>query len=211
VTSIERLVSQVMDAHGCHTAIVYGSRARGDATPDSDLDLLCVREGGVAFRDARVVDGVYLDAFIYPESALATLDPAFLRILGGTVVRERDGFGTALLARVREMHDRGPPETPEDERRALVVWSQKMLDRVRARANDVAANYRRMQLLVRALEDYFALRGTWFRGEKEAFAWLRQHDAATYARFERAAEPSASDAALADLVRAVYRPDPSNG
>mgnify|MGYP001262291882 CR=1 FL=1 len=111
---IERLALRVMEAHGCHTAITYGSRARGDATPDSDVDLLCVREEGAAVRDARVVDGVYLDAFVYPESAFKTLDPSFLRILGGAVVRERDGFGTALLTRVREMHDSGPPAMPDD-------------------------------------------------------------------------------------------------
>jgi hypothetical protein len=197
-----------MDVHGCHTAIVYGSRARGDATPDSDVDLLCAREGGTAVRDARVVGGVYLDAFVYPESAFKTLDPSFLRILGGTVVQERDGFGSTLLARVREMHDRGPPVTPDDERQALVVWSQKMLDRIRGR-RDVEVAYRRMFLLVRALEDYFSLRNAWFRGEKEAFAWLRQHDRSTYVLFERAAQPSPDDTALPALVRAVYGVPPN--
>jgi hypothetical protein len=203
VTSLDSLALQVMEAHGCHTAILYGSRARGDATPDSDLDLLCIREAGLAFRDARVVDGVYLDAFVYPESAFATLEPAFLRILGGAVVRERNGFGATLLARVRALHDGGPPAIPDDERRALVVWSQKMLDRIRGRPG-IEAHFRRMQLMVRALEDYFALRGSWFRGEKEAFAWLRQNDAPTYALFERAAQAGSGDVALAALVRAVY-------
>jgi hypothetical protein len=210
VTSIERLVSQVMDAHGCHTAILYGSHARGDATPDSDVDLLCVREAGAAIRDARVVDGVYLDAFVYPEAAFTTLEPALLRILGGSVVRERDGFGAALLARVRQMHEGGPPAMADDERRALVLWSQKMLDRIRAR-HGALAHYRRMQLLTRALEDYFALRNAWFRGEKEAFASLRQDDAPTYALFERAAETASGDATLADLVRAVYGASPGGG
>ena len=46
-----------------------------------------------------------------------------------------------------------------------------MLDRVRGQ-HGLEANYRRMFLLVRALEDYFLLRNTWFRGEKEALAWL---------------------------------------
>jgi hypothetical protein len=203
--AIDRLAVQVMEVHRCHTAILYGSWARGDATPDSDVDLLCVRETGTAVRDARVAGAVYLDVFVYPESALETLDPSFLRILGGSVVRERDGFGAALLARVRELDDRGPTAMPDDERQALMVWSQKMLDRIRAR-RDVEVDYRRMCLLVRALEDYFSLRNAWFRGEKEAFAWLRQHDAATYTLFERALQ--LDNIALADLVAAVYRSDP---
>jgi predicted nucleotidyltransferase len=202
----ERLALQVMEEHRCHTAVIYGSWARGEATPASDVDLLLVRETGATVRDARVVDGVYLDAFVYPESALDTLDPSFLRILDGIVLRERDGVGSELLARVREMHHRGPPPMPDDQRLALVTWSQKMLDRFRA-SRSVEIDYRRMYLVVRALEDYFALRNAWYEGEKEAFAWLRQHDPLTYNLFERASQ--LSDSALTDLVAAVYQVVPN--
>ena len=202
---IERLALATMEAHGCHTAILYGSRARGDATPQSDVDLICVRETGAAVRDARIVDGVYLDAFIYAEAGLKTLEPSLLRILGGVVICERGGFGSALLAQIQEFDGRGPAPLPDDERGALVVWSQKMLDRFRGQ-HGLDANYRRMFLLVRALEDYFLLRNAWFRGEKEALAWLLQHDRSAYILFERAADSGATDSAFSDLVRAVYGP-----
>ncbi|WP_437623985.1 nucleotidyltransferase domain-containing protein [Sorangium sp. So ce1151] len=208
---IERIALTIMDAHGCHTTILYGSHARGDATSHSDLDLVCIREDGPAVRDARVVDGVYIDAFIYPEARLKTLEPSLLRLLGGTVIRERGGFGAALMAQLRELHDRGPAPLPDDERRALTIWSQKMLDRFRGQRG-VDADYRRSFLVVQALEDYFVLRNTWFPGSKEAFAWLREHDGSTYALFERAACPGAGDDAFSDLVQAVYRsrePSPS--
>jgi predicted nucleotidyltransferase len=39
--------------YGCHTVILYGSRARGDATAESDYDVLGVRDSGEAIRDAR--------------------------------------------------------------------------------------------------------------------------------------------------------------
>jgi hypothetical protein len=149
------------------------------------------------------VDGIYIDAFIYPEATLKTLEPSLLRILGGVVIRERDGFGSALLAQLRELHERGPVPMPDDERRALIVWSQKMLDRFRGQGG-LEADYNRMSLLLRALEDYFALRNAWFRGSKLAFEWLFQHDGSAYASFERAAQPGASDDAFADLVRTVY-------
>jgi hypothetical protein len=32
------------------------------------------------------VDGLYIDAIVYPEAALKTLEPSLLRILGGVVV-----------------------------------------------------------------------------------------------------------------------------
>lgn len=202
---IERIALALMDAHGCHTTILYGSHARGDATLHSDIDLICIREDGPSVRDARVVDGIYIDAFVYPEAALKTLEPSLLRVLGGIVIRERDGFGSALLTRLQEVHDRGPTPLPDDQRRALVIWSQKMLDRFRGQRG-LDADYRRMSLLIQALEDYFTLRGAWFRGSKAAFAWLLQHDSAAYVLFERAAQPGASDGAFSDLVQAVYGP-----
>ena len=200
---IERIALALMDAHGCHTTILYGSLARGDATPDSDVDILCVREDGPSFRDARIEDGIYIDAFIYPEAALAAPEPSLLRVLGGTVIRERDGFGAALLAKLRDIHDRGPAPIPDDEQRAVRLWSRKMLDRFRGQRG-IEADYRRMQLLLQSLEDYFSLRKSWFRGSKEAFAWLRQHDPRAYQQFERAAQPGASDAAFAELVQTIY-------
>ena len=202
---IERIALTILAAHGGHTMILYGSHARGDATLQSDIDLLCVRDDGPSVRDARIVEGIYIDAFIYPETALKTLDPALLRVLGGVVIRERDGFGSALLSRLRELDDRGPAPLPDDERQARTVWSQKMLDRFRG-DRGVEAGYRRMYLVVQALEDYFSLRNTWFRGPKEAFPWLLQHDASTHARFERATQPGASDGDFAALVHAVYGP-----
>ena len=200
---IERIASALMAAHGCHTTILYGSRARGDATVHSDVDLICIREDGPAVRDARIVNGLYLDAFIYPETSLKTLEPSLLRVLGGVVLRERGGFGSALLTQLQELHDRGPAPLPEDERRALIVWSRKMLDRFRGQRG-LEASYRRMSLLPQALEDYFRLRSLWFRGSKEAFAWLLQHDSPAYTAFERAADPGASDGDFSELVQLVY-------
>jgi len=210
IADIERLTLNVMLTHGCHTAILYGSWVRGQATPQSDVDIVCVREGGPAFRDARIVDGLYLDAFIYPEADLLTPEPELLRVLGGRVIREANGFGSALLAKLQELNDRGPTPMADDLRQVSVLWADKMLDRFRGQA-DPEAQYRRMQLLMQSLEDYFALRGTWFRGPKEAFAWLLEHDAAAHRHFESALQPHASDAAFAALVQTVYGPFADRG
>jgi uncharacterized protein len=201
----ERIALEVMAAHGCHTAILYGSWARGEATEQSDIDVLCVRDDGKAVRDARVTEGVYVDAFIYPKAELATPQPSLLRVLGGVVLAEAHGFGAALLGQLQALHQRGPEPMPEDQRRAVVIWSSKMLDRIRGQ-RELEANYRRMQLSLQCLEDYFALRGMWFAGPKPAFAWLKQQDAASYRRFVHAALPGASDDAFIELVQSVYGP-----
>ena len=202
---IEGVIVNVMETHECHTAILYGSWARGQASPESDVDVLYVRKAGPVRRDARVLHGIHLDAFIYPEANLVTPEPALLRAVGGRVIREANAFGTNLLATLQDLHDRGPTPMADDMRRATVTWLYKMLDRFRGRSN-LEAQYRRAQLLLQSLEDYFALRARWFRGPREALEWLRQHDAVTYQRFEHAAQATATDAAFAELVQAVCGP-----
>ena len=198
------LASRVAGEHGAHTAILYGSHARGDATERSDVDLLLAREAGPAIRDARLVDGLYLDAFVYPETDLATASVDLLRLVGARVLRERDGWGTALLGRVQALFDRGPEPLAEDDRTMRRVWAQKTLGRIR---DDLGPDgeYRRMHLLIQSLEDYFALRTLWFRGSKEAFAWLAAHDALMHTAFSNAMTRTATDEDITRLVRGVYR------
>jgi len=193
----------IADAYGCHTVVLYGSRARGDVDEGSDVDVLCIRDDGASFRDSRVIDGVYFDVFVYPRDAVATVDVALLRILGGLVLRERDGEGTALLSRVRDRFDRGPDPLPADDQTARIVWAHKMLTRIQS-SDSVEADYRRMELAVQALEDYFLLRTLWYRGPKVAFPWLLTHDDAAHQAFEAAMQPGAGPDALAALVSAVY-------
>ncbi len=201
---IERAGLAMMERYGCHTTILYGSRARGDATPRSDVDLLGVRQDGPSERFAKVVEGVYFDAFVYPESALTTLEPAMLRVLGGIVLSERNGFGTELLGRLRELSERGPAPLSADARQVLVLWSQKMLERFQGQVG-IEADYRRMTLLVQALEDYFVLRNKWFQGSKVAFPWLFRNDVEVYKLFEGASQPGAGERAFSALVEAVYK------
>ena len=118
---LEEHARRIAELHRCHTVILYGSHARGDATEHSDIDLLCVRDGGARMRDARLTEGTYLDAFIYPTQDLASIDASLLRIAGGRLLRDDRGFGAQLLVRVQALYDRGPEPLPEDERAARVL------------------------------------------------------------------------------------------
>ena len=200
---IERIARGLSERHGCHTAILYGSRARGDATGESDVDLLLLREQGPSIRDAYLDGGDYVDAFIQHDAEVKTLDPSMLRLHGGVVLHERDGAGTALLAEVASLLARGPDPMPDDERRTVLLWARKMVDRVRGKAG-IEGDYRRMFLVMQSLEDYFTLRGMWFRGSKMGFAWLRENDRPAYDAFERAFSPGATEQDLAALVEVVY-------
>jgi predicted nucleotidyltransferase len=193
---IAELVDELRRVHGAHAAIVYGSFARGDATNESDVDIAAFADVAEVTRDARLWNGIYLDAFVYPSETEPSVE--LLKLVGGQIVLDDRGVARRLLERIDELERRGPTPLSEPEARMRRVWAQKTLARVQR--GDAEGNYRRHQLLVNLLEDYFALRGTWFRGAKVALGELPPRARET---FERALAPDAPHEALARLVELV--------
>lgn len=197
--SLETLAKELCRKHRCHTLILYGSHARGDATPVSDYDLIGIRANGRVLHDTRRWNGAYLDVFVYPERKLKPAE--LLRIRGGRVLIEKHGAGTRLLRRVERLHALGPKPLPPDERRALRIWARKTLERIRSGGTE--GDYRRAFLLTMLLEDWFLMRGRWYPGSKEALAWLAANEAKTYACFTAALKPNAPVRKIERLIDLV--------
>jgi len=197
------LLEELQRVHGAHTVILYGSRARGDATADSDIDVAAFAEVAATTRDARLWRGLYLDGFVYPTTvaSAATLDDEMLKLVGGRVLLDERGLAGPLLDRIAALDREPPPPATEDHRQMLRMWARKML--VRIQRGDVEAHYRRHWLLYQLLDDYFTLRGERYRGPKLALASLNAQAPATFAAFERALAPGAPLAALEALVEHV--------
>lgn len=191
----------LVDRYGCHTVLLYGSRAHGTPGSGSDWDVLGVRETGDTVREVREIGDAWLDAFVHPESHFDTLDEGALRLLGAKVVVDMRGFASKLLSRVHDLERRGPRPLPADEEATLRAWFPKTLERI-AR-DDVEARYRRAWLLVDALEAWFRLRGRFYRGPKQSFAWLKEHEPAVHEVFDRALSPGATHDDLQALVSSV--------
>ena len=204
---LDRLVARLEGEEGCHTIILYGSRARGDAGPDSDYDLIGFRDReGPPARETGVRDGALLDVFIYSTERLSGPCADMLHVRGGRVLRDTDGRGAAFLARLDGVFAAGPDPLPADEIAARRNWAWKMLDR--AARGDVEGHFRRAWLLTQQLENFFLLRNEWYLGSKAALSVLQVEHPAVYAALERALAPAASLAEIEALVLAVNGPRP---
>jgi predicted nucleotidyltransferase len=198
---VEHFVQILEQEHHCHTVILYGSRAIGLQSSSSDYDLLGIRLDGDDTRDARFVNGVFLDAFIKSEKTIAEGAHAFLHIRNGIVLRDPYGMGARLVADVAVALESPPVEVSAAEIEARRTWCHKTLGRIRfATATDIEAHYRRHWLLVDLLEFYFVLRRRHYLGPKESFRWLSTNDAPAYQAFAAALAPGAS---VGDVERVV--------
>lgn len=198
----ESLIAELRRVHGVHTVILYGSRTRGEATAESDIDVACYADVGSTTRDARLWNEMYLDAFICPTAELgAAPDADKLKLCDAQVLLDERGLAEGYLARIAALEEQGPPALAEHEQRMRRVWVRKMLARLRR--GDVEAHYRQHWLLYQLLEDYFALRGQWYRGPKRALADLLASAPDTFVVFERALVPGAPLEALEALAEVV--------
>lgn len=180
---LQILVDELIRKHQCHSVILYGSRARGDATATSDYDLMGVRKTGQTYRSAEKRDGQYLDIFVYPEKELKQVGEHHLHFLGAKVLHDKNSFGANFLKKVKAASKKKHVPLPADEIQTRRVWLHKMYDRITQ--GDIEGNYRRSWLHEALLYDYFAIRKKRFNGSKQSFAWLKENDPTTYKLFEK--------------------------
>lgn len=199
---LDRITRTLIAKHGCHTVILYGSRAREDHTSRSDYDVVGVSARAREMsRIGRKIGGEYWDVFIYPEASLRKPGESHLSMKDGRVLLEKDGFGTKFLARLERLHRAGPKKLPAWEVRLKKTWLEKTLERSRER--NAEGDFRRLWLVIGCLEDYFVLRKRWYRGSKESLAWLEEHEPSLHRLFARALKSPHDDAVVKRLVGRV--------
>ncbi len=198
---LTKIEHDIIQNYKCHTIILYGSRARGEATSTSDYDILAIRKNGDLERDCRLFENVYLDIFVYSEEAVKNPDTSLIRIKDGIVLRQKNNMGDNLLTKIKAIFIANPPITPAWEKHEINTWVMKMLDR--AKQNDIEGNFRRHWLLHDLLECYFKLRDKWYLGPKQSFQWLDKNDLKTYTAFNEALKPNATFNEIEKLISYV--------
>lgn len=166
--------------------ILYGSWARGEQRPDSDLDVLIVVDGPAPRHDGTSLSGIPLDLWIYDRAGAEALQPQdCLQIYDGRILRDKDGLARRLLERVRD-YVSAHQTVSREEKELLRGWCAKMLRRQAQRGAE--GLYRGCWLLTDSLEIYCQLRDRFYFGPKKTIRLLEEEDPEGYARFLAALE-----------------------
>lgn len=180
---LKQLTDELINEHKCHTVILYGSRARGDFTEQSDYDLMGVKKTGKKYRVAEKRNGFYLDIFIYPENELRKVGEEYFYMEGAKVLYEKEKFGTTFLKKLKTATRKKYKPLPPDEIQVRRIWLHKMFDRIAQ--GDIEGNYRRSWLQEALLYEYFNIRKERYWGSKKSFDWLKANDPKIYRLFEQ--------------------------
>lgn len=219
--------------HGCHTVLLYGSRATSDFDVKSDYDICAFREEAEEICDCDYIDG--------SAGGGSVAGGGVCSVAGGSSVTGSSaggGTGKALLDAwiYPESHAKNPGVSMLRLRNARVLLEKdglgteciakvnQLLERgpeplpewevrkrkiwlnktlARIRKTDLEGRYRALWLLHLSLEYYFELRGLWYQGSKESFKWLETNDPTFLVLFEVAVANPLNREAVAKVIQRV--------
>lgn len=98
---IQKMVELIVERFHPEKIILFGSHARGEAGPDSDVDLLIVMPVKGSRREKAVQIGVALHDIRAPKDIIVTTPENFewRKEISGTIERPADREGMVLYAR----------------------------------------------------------------------------------------------------------------
>ena len=98
---IQKMVELIVERFHPEKVILFGSHARGEAGPDSDVDLLIVMPVKGSRREKAVQIGVALQDIRVPKDIIVTTPENFewRKEISGTIERPADREGMVLYAR----------------------------------------------------------------------------------------------------------------
>jgi nucleotidyltransferase-like protein len=168
--------------------ILFGSRARGDNRPDSDIDLLVLVPSGyrraVDDRDGQSFELLCLSEGVARDYFRENLDTAAEFWATAHILFERDGSASRLHGEMHEVLAAGKPALDEGTLTSSRFNSEDQLRAVKARAahDAVTAAALLHNKVLELTGSYFDVRQRWTPSLKTRFAAIAEADPELHAR-----------------------------
>lgn len=201
----DALIDFLEEKYGCHTLILYGSRALGTNKPDSDWDVLALNRGYEREYLHEQVEGVgEVNAYIFPEedaiykpqapSGIYVPRDYLVRLRHGKVLMEYLDLGTKIVQMAKNTYEAGPAAMPEKlVGQIRYQWLHYWVGLIRQEAvAPEMARFVRHRMVNQCAESYFRLRQQWVPSEKDILPRIQQENPAVYQAIVQAMQPSAS-------------------
>ena len=199
------MLGMLTRSRGCHTVILYGSRVRGDADPDSDVDVFAVGRDIVDGPLFRSEGGYSFDIWVADEKSVEADLEGHLKIEDGRVLVQRAGYGDELLRRVKARVAEGPLPLTTEEIAQRIHWLERMV--ARAGRGDDEGRYRLLAVASELPLVRFELAGRYWLGTKRSLKVLSEFDPGFLELYRRVLD-SPSIAAIEACVRYLARATP---
>ncbi|WP_281816867.1 nucleotidyltransferase domain-containing protein [Vallitalea longa] len=177
------LKNYLVEKYNCHIIILYGSYARGDYTPESDIDIICFADDTHNCNDTEVFNGKQLDVWIYDTKCLNHPED-YLHILNNKILFDSKDMAKDFIGKIDKIYKNGPEKLDENKKQFHRDWLKKMYNR--SKKGDIEGIYRHHWMMKDSLEIYFELKGKWFLGVKNSLKWMQENDKTGYDLFKEA-------------------------
>lgn len=199
---METILNYLRETYRPSTLILYGSWADGSNNAGSDFDCLLLCDRDEPHHDVSIVEGIQLDAFVYPVDSVKDCNPEeFLQIHDGRILLDETGAGAALKETVNAYITEAASAAREDSL-AQLDWCRKML--LRTQRGDAEGFFRWHWLLCDSLEIWCGLQGQFYFGPKKAIRYLKEADPVGFALYEKALK-AMDDQALTAWIKHICK------
>src|SRR5215471_14244577 len=193
--------------------ILFGSWARGDHRPDSDVDLVVILTKGyrraIEDHDGMLFEIVYVTEEVALKFWLSNLDDGHGVWEVAKVLVDEDGCAQRLRERTMAALAKGKPRIDDIQRSQLQFDAEDHINYAERAAHDDPATAELVlgNQVFSLAETFFNLRRMWIPGPKQRLALIRKSDPAIAARFEAfygTSGPTDRIAAARALVNAIF-------
>lgn len=200
---LPEIIQHVREKYGVSAVILYGSRARGEASEKSDYDIIGILQSGESQEYLESFKGVYLDISLYPQK----IDDADVEHFPipffweeAAILHQRHHEGEQFIKDIKKAFDNNKDNYSQETKNRILMLE---INLDRAQENEIREHFYRHKFLTRCLLEYFPIRDLPYKGPRKSLAWLKKNDSLTYSAFSKAMAPQARFQDLQVLLKQV--------